>query len=352
MITTHEPPGGSANQIEEKAAEWVARIDLRGTPDEWAALDTWLAKNQRHRAAFLRLSAAWVRMNSLRGLAPLDGEADPDLLDPRRYSSHEQDYHTTEEPQSRIGSFLRAPAFRAAATVVAFAAIALVGYVAWSTSGRAPLETYSTALGEVRKVTLSDNSVVALNTNSLVNVRYTSRGRQLELVRGEALFTVAHNAKRPFDVKASGTVVRAVGTEFSVRLRDELSIDVLVSAGRIAINPPAHSTLSAGMTARVRSGRIVARSLSSDDISDRLSWTTGHLAFHGQTLGEVASEINRYNSIKLLVSDPKLAGLRIGGNFKATEPERFATTLEHTYPIRAHHLGARGEVIRLESGAK
>src|SRR4051812_27007635 len=128
MTTTHEPPGESADQIEEKAAQWVARIDVRGTPEEWAALEAWMAQNRRHRAAFLRLSVAWVRLSALRRLAPLGGEsADPDLLDPARYSSHERDYHTPEQPQSRIKSFLRAPAFRMAATVVLLAATALLG---------------------------------------------------------------------------------------------------------------------------------------------------------------------------------------------------------------------------------
>ena len=352
MTSTDETPGESADQIEENAAQWLVRTDLRGTPEQWAGLEAWMAKSPRHRAAFLRLSVAWRRSNALRKHAALSGEADEDLFDPARRRSHEQDYHSPGEPESRIRTFLRAPAFRMVATVVLLAATALVGHAFWSTSGRAPLETYSTQVGEIRKVTLSDNSVLALNTNSLVNVRYTSGHREVELVRGEALFTVAHNTRRPFDVKASGTVVRAVGTEFSVRLRDELSIDVLVSEGRIAINPPGQSTIWAGMTARVRSGRIVARSLSSDDISDRLSWTNGRLAFHGQTLGEVVSEFNRYNSIQLLVSEPKLSGLRIGGNFQATDPVRFATTLERTYPVHAHRLGAQGEVIRLESGAK
>ncbi len=53
---TRVPEG--ADEIEAEAAEWIVRIDLHGTPENWAALDTWLAANPRHRAAFLRLSVA------------------------------------------------------------------------------------------------------------------------------------------------------------------------------------------------------------------------------------------------------------------------------------------------------
>src|ERR1041384_8327975 len=80
---------GRAKEIEQQAAEWVARIDLRGTPEEWTALDAWLNTSPRHRAAFLRLSVAWRRADELKKLAPLSGAVDPDLLDPARWK-HEQ----------------------------------------------------------------------------------------------------------------------------------------------------------------------------------------------------------------------------------------------------------------------
>src|SRR6185369_13947855 len=74
-----------ANEIEQQAAQWVARIDLRGTPEEWTALDAWLNSSPRHRAAFLRLSVAWRRADELKKLAPSNGVVDPDLLDPARW---------------------------------------------------------------------------------------------------------------------------------------------------------------------------------------------------------------------------------------------------------------------------
>ena len=80
MTKIQDDVEGRANEIEQQAAQWVARIDLRGTPEEWTALDAWLNTSPRHRAAFLRLSVAWRRADELKKLAPASGIVDPDLL--------------------------------------------------------------------------------------------------------------------------------------------------------------------------------------------------------------------------------------------------------------------------------
>src|SRR5687767_10795521 len=91
---------GRAGEIEQRAAEWVARIDLRGTPEEWAALDAWLAANPRHRAAFLRLSVAWRRADQLKKLAPSNGVVDADLFDPARIDNADLEDDELEESAS------------------------------------------------------------------------------------------------------------------------------------------------------------------------------------------------------------------------------------------------------------
>ena len=53
----------------------------------------------------------------------------------------------------------------------------------------------------------------------------------MRLLRGEGRFQVAHDATRPFIVSAADADVRAVGTAFTVRLRESAQVDVLVSEG-------------------------------------------------------------------------------------------------------------------------
>jgi ferric-dicitrate binding protein FerR (iron transport regulator) len=57
------------DDIEERAAQWIARIDRSGTCEDWARLEEWLARSPRHRAAFVRLAVAWRRCERLRELA-------------------------------------------------------------------------------------------------------------------------------------------------------------------------------------------------------------------------------------------------------------------------------------------
>jgi transmembrane sensor len=416
---------GRANEIEQQAAEWVARIDLRGTPEEWSALDAWLGKSPRHRAAFLRLSVAWRRADELKKLAPLSEVADPDLLDPARWAADSSDDATLEsrtgaiEPWSaddtrhsaaehrvargaparnlRVVSSTDNPApsdrdwaaarvyrtrndasanddpndmftheirrgglrairtSRIAAAVTILAVASLGAFGAWYTVEQSNTRVYSTHIGEFRRVTLADGSTIELNTDSEVRVHYSSGSRHVDLTRGEALFQVAKNKERPFDVEAGTTTVRAVGTAFSVRLHEAGSherVDVVVSEGRIAINPPSTQTYAAGSVATVRNGHIDATVIDGEDITSKLAWTTGRLMFQGEKLSDVVEEVNRYNLRKLQISDPDIAELRVGGTFQATDPDGFARALGATFGVKSHLVTRSfgGDVIKLDSG--
>lgn len=67
---------GESERIEDDAARWLIVIDGAPTASNFRQLNEWLAARARHRAAFLRLSVAWGRMNRLRALP---GDARPPL---------------------------------------------------------------------------------------------------------------------------------------------------------------------------------------------------------------------------------------------------------------------------------
>ena len=62
--------------------------------------------------------------------------------------------------------------------------------------------------------------------------------RGIDLIRGEALFDVTKDRKRPFVVTAGATQVRAVGTSFSVQLLPDQPVQVLVREGVVEIKRP------------------------------------------------------------------------------------------------------------------
>ncbi|MGY8696772.1 MAG: FecR domain-containing protein, partial [Verrucomicrobiia bacterium] len=79
------------------------------------------------------------------------------------------------------------------------------------------------------------------NRGAQVFVRFTDEKRLVDLLAGEAHFTVSKDASRPFIVRARGTVVQAVGTAFNVLLNSD-RVEVLVTEGRVLMNPSIATT--------------------------------------------------------------------------------------------------------------
>ena len=81
---------------------------------------------------------------------------------------------------------------------------------------------------------LNDGSVVTLNTSSAIEVSLVKSHRTVTLLSGEALFQVAHDTLRPFEVKTGDTTIRAVGTQFDVDSRTA-GTTVTVVEGKVAV---------------------------------------------------------------------------------------------------------------------
>jgi transmembrane sensor len=215
---------------------------------------------------------------------------------------------------------------------------------------------YATIVGGIKRVILQDGSQVDLNTGSEIKVRFTGGQREVVLTHGEALFTILHRPSWPFSVRAGGATIRAVGTTFSVRLREDDETDVLVIDGRIAIEggratavanvqrtqgipPPGASpfvlTMSAGESIGMNSTTVLSRAkLSSAALKRRTAWTDGWIWFSKDPLPEALAEFNRYHREQLVLVDPALARLEIGGRFRSTDLDSFIATLEHSFDVR------------------
>jgi transmembrane sensor len=375
----------TASDFEAQAATWLVRRESSDFSDqEKQAFDAWLQADARHQAAYVRLEAAWRRADRLNRLRPLDGAVDEDLLarSPfirmEEFSAREATQRSAatsnEAANSRFddapgeGAPARASKRRWIAGLSAgiAATIAALAVGLWMAFGHSEWQEYSTDFGGVERIRLEDGSIVHLNTNSVMRVRLRADYRQVVLDRGEALFKVAHDKSRPFDVQAAGTTVRAVGTEFSVRLRESKEVgggqdgvEVLVKEGRVAIDPPKEkpdqpaalppsiSTLSAGEAVVITAKRLHVEKVADTDVSKKLGWTEGRLWFERQRLADVVAEFNRYNRRQMVIADPSIADLRIGGGFEATDPDSFMAALEKTLGVRAFPANDGTDTIRL-----
>jgi transmembrane sensor len=226
---------------------------------------------------------------------------------------------------------------------------------------------YTTAVGGYQRIVLDDGSVLELNTNTKLRVALTEVERRVQLDRGEAYFEVTHDVARPFIVRVGSRRIVAVGTQFSVR-RDSGDVRVTVTEGTVRLaadelvgeerraDPEAPETprtpdagtdprrrmhtseaalLPAGTIVRIAAAgtvRVEHRPL--PEVKSQLTWRTGTLVFHNQPLGEVVTEVNRYNRRHFIITDPTLATLSFGGNLKPTDPQSLIDAL-HTLNIQA-----------------
>lgn len=327
--------------IEARAADWLAILDQPDSPAAMhAAFEAWCRADPRHLAAYLRLLEVWNRLDALKASAPaftgVMGAA-PTLADwpasaPDRLAPHRRLF----------------VALALAATLLAIA----VGLAWWQWSRPFGLaiggQHYLTALGGFEQITLTDGSVIELNTNSELRVRLRSSRREITLLRGEATFEVAPDEARPFIVTAGNTAVRAVGTVFNVEEGDT-RVEVLVTKGVVAVGRPqevvahrgAPAMVDAGEMAIAASSIIEVESVDQQEITRRLAWHQGMLEFDGQSLADVALQFNRYNERKLVIVDPAVGQVRIGGYFRATDVAAFVRVLQERFRIVAVQQGGR-----------
>jgi transmembrane sensor len=214
---------------------------------------------------------------------------------------------------------------------------------------------YATAIGEQRSVVLNDGSVVTLNTSSAIRVELTKSERTIQLLSGEALFQVAHDKTRPFDVVAGNTTVRAVGTQFNVERRAS-STTITVVEGKVSVesgseNPVGKAPdigssipLSAGEEVTV-SPRVKPHATAAN-IATATAWTQRRLIFEHRPLGEVAAEFNRYNRQEIQIESAELRSLEVTGVFAANDPNSF---LDFVAKIPGARIEQQADAIKVVS---
>jgi transmembrane sensor len=323
------------NEIDLEALRWLAMMErspLR--PEEQRLFAAWVAADIRHKGAIIRAQAASLRLDRLAALAG---------------------GHSVLDPLPHESSLLQKNTTRRRMIAAAVSAVGLMGTGAWL--GRGLIQEigggtrYSSGVGELKKVALADGSVITMNTQTELRVRYTGERRDIRLIRGEAMFAVAHDAKRPFAVRVGEWTAVAVGTEFVVRRLDEPTTAVTVTQGIVQLLPVDRSVsetrprLTANQKALIGAdGKIEVGLVSDSQIGQQLAWRTRLVVFAGEPLHQALAEMNRYSHRPIMVDDPALAERRIVGVFSTADPQTFVSAMTATLGVEA--VG-RGNVVLL-----
>jgi transmembrane sensor len=279
------PPGAD---LEAEARAWIVRLKSgTATEADLSRLAAWRQASPAAEAAFGRARAVWAALGPA-----LDADASARVV-----------------PLHRPGMSRRA-IFGAGAGAIA---AGLAG-VAWFGATREPAASagviVATAKGERRRLAIGQTAVADLNTASRVRV-WTEAGVQgLELLKGEAIMTVAPSPLRIVAL-VGRALVSSRGGQFLMRIEGEaasilcLKGQVRVSAGaeRLTLDPDQLVTIAAEA---VRLSRTA-------DVESATSWRSGQLVYENRPLADVVEELNRYRPGRIVVRGEGLAERRVSG---------------------------------------
>jgi transmembrane sensor len=323
----------SAELIAEEAADWLVRLTAHDvSAQEQHEFVAWLKRSPVHLSAYLGIERTWANLGHVDAARHIDVRAllsQPDTNIVQLGSS----------PQRPV--LVRATSGRLLATLAACLLVACAG-LAWFQLQFA--NRYTTGVGEQRTMRLSDGSTVVLNTDTAVRVAFTDSVREVQLLRGEALFNVAKNRARPFRVRSDEVIAQAVGTSFVVRRKSDETV-VTVIEGEVAVIDSAQVEVAAPLVVPELAVHVTAgtradvgeskniRTAIIDNPAAVTAWRSGRLIFDGEPLGEVIAEFNRYNDVQLVLESSQLSAEPVSGVFDADQPLALAHFLERTGAI-------------------
>lgn len=304
-------------QAQRKRREKAIDLHLRTQdPDQAAAahrtLEAWVARSPRNAEAYEEVRA-------------LMGEARSAILsDPKL---------TALKPKKRSSARTKTAALAMLIGTATMAFYTLDGPI------RMQADMMS-GTGEMPTVTLADGSVMQLNANSAVSFEFGEHERIVHLLRGEAYFEVAKDAKRPFTVETINTRARALGTAFNVRLASDTQVIVTEHAVEVA------SLMSEASKVRVNAGEEVAccangraGKVRAVDPTVALAWRRGQLVVDNVTLQAVIDEIRRHYSGSIIIASSELAQRRVSGTFAIADPDKALDLIGASLGITITRLG-------------
>jgi transmembrane sensor len=323
-----------AMPVDEAAALLAVRRAEGLTASEEGLLAAWLAEDPAHARALATAGRGWDAF---------DGAGDDEILAAMRA-------HALAPRHRRWPGWPQAAAV--AAAVLLMVAASLWWMPSFLAGSGAPAgqemawTRYAAPAEQVREVRLADGSVMTLDAASVAEARFDPGARAIRLIRGRALFEVAHDPSRPFGVTVADRHVVALGTRFVVDLGDDM-LKVMLIRGKVAVEPMgkgAPVTLMPGQRFVERDG-VVSVAMVAAPV-ETPAWSQGLVDLNDVPLGEAAAEINRHGRTRIVIRDPRVAELRVSGQFRAGDAERFASTVAELHGLRLIRRAGEIELAR------
>jgi transmembrane sensor len=264
----------------------------------------WLLADERHEQEYLAVVS----------IASATGDI------PREASSAWSSSPSVPGPAPSLAS----PATKRRPWHLAIAASVLVAVVAAGWAFLAPSglmgESFVTGTGKMRTVTFDDGSVAYMNTRTRLKWIGSLSQRRVELLEGEALFDVMHDESRPFHVVLENSEIQVRGTRFNVYRKKSGEVVVTVLEGTVDVQEMGQRSERPAWKRELHAGqRIVYRPIGLiRDVHptvalEAVKWREGVLQPANEPLEDVLDELTRYTDRRIVIRDPRIAKMPIGG---------------------------------------
>lgn len=291
------------NSPREQAARWFLRLRENDSAALRREFDAWVNASGEHAREFQAFDALWRELDSPHQASALAG--------------------ALERRQLR-----RTRLVRGVLCSLLLLASSIFGLHLYRHS---PYDQeLQTRIGEHLEQHLRDGSELQLNGDTRLHVRFDGSRRRIELLRGEAIFDVAHDHDRPFVIEAGQARVTVLGTRFVVdRLGERLRVSV--ARGRVRVD-------SHGQQQQLQAGEVLEvqadGSLQRLDIaaSNAFAFESGQLIFDQADLAEIAASLSRYRQKP--VQAPSQGGPRLSAVVQLADIEAFLQALPEIAAVR------------------
>ncbi|MCD0466968.1 FecR family protein [Flavobacterium sp. ENC] len=204
---------------------------------------------------------------------------------------------------------------------------------------------YNTVLvpyGKRAQLSLADGTLVWLNSGSklIYPTAFNDESREVFL-EGEAIFDVAHNAAKPFFVKAANNYsVRVLGTLFNVSCyTKDAKVSTALLRGKVQVayakkgffdTDTIQAVLKPGMIAALDKKRQTMKT-TVQNVETLFSWRKGYYEFSQEKLPLVLDKLTRYYNVNFVIKGTVNQNETYSGAFKLNDDlDKVIKTLEAT----------------------
>jgi transmembrane sensor len=204
---------------------------------------------------------------------------------------------------------------------------------------------YNTVLvpyGKRAHLSLADGTLVWLNSGSklIYPTAFNTTSREVFL-EGEGIFDVAHNAAKPFFVRAANNYrIRVLGTLFNVSCYSgDTKVSAALLRGKVSVTyvkkgffarDTIQADLKPGMIATLDKKRQTIQT-AVEDVEPLFAWRKGYYEFSQQKLPLVLEKLTRYYNVTFIVNTEKSQNETYSGDFKLNDDlDKVIKTLEAT----------------------